>query len=245
MKKKSIYIIILVLGIASVLSVVAFGKGEFNYNDVIKKVNAQKTQIETNENRSNNTSSESVASINGIEIYEEDIVLQIAKYKMQNGTVLDRDMAIRKAAKDKLVMGEAKKAGFNVSDSEFDVALANEYESFDKNLEVNTKFANDCDMTKDELVNVMAHTMIDAKIKGNYMAYVFTSLLSGEITSSNDEINCIMEKYKDAEYIMNNYDEYSKDFSSVIDLFTEDLMNHAEFVIYEDATSTDINKYEN
>lgn len=174
---------------------------------------------------------EHVADINGIEIYEEDVALQMEYARMKDET-LSRDAALEAAAEEKLIFSEAKKAGFEVTDADFAQILDERTTSFNKNLNENRAWANELGMTEDEVIELMAHKMAAARIKGNYYAYLFVSLLDNTITTQNAEINRILDKYRP--FDLDRMDTYQEDFNTVIKLYVDDMIAASELVKREE-----------
>lgn len=174
---------------------------------------------------------EPVADINGIEIYEEDVALQMEYARMKDET-LSRDAALESAAEEKLIFSEAKKAGFEVTDAAFAKNLNEQTASFNKNLDENRAWANELGMTEDEVIEMLARRTTELMVKWEYCAYIFTSLVDNTITTQNAEINRILEKYRP--FDLDRMDTYLEDFKTVAELYIDDLVSASELVKREE-----------
>lgn len=162
-----------------------------------------------------------VATVGDVKVYE----WEVADYKWQYENSPDGEKPfsesenttegiIKMIAKRKLFLAEAQKYGIEISDDKRQEIRKRVLDSFDKNLEKNQLYIDALGVTKEEMIEFVTESHIEALIERELIKKMIPTLLDDKFSTSDENLKTKIDDFKKnkepmgAYYILEEYKEF-------------------------------------
>lgn len=235
MKKKligSIVVVLLVIGVGAMVIPSVLGvSGDTKFEKLGNFIGAYLSKSEDEPDRySRSNANRPVASVNGHDIYQDDIDYEIAYAALYSDVDISEKEAAEEAAKRIILYDEAEHLGLTLDDKEIEEIRMNREENFQMNVEQNLADIDALGITQEEAIDLAVDLYVYGMVDANYFTYIYENLLRGDIVSDNPEINELINKMETTP--LEEYEGYKDDLLKIKELYYQELLDTSDFEVF-------------